>query len=376
MTAWFPDRARRPRVCAPWALAASVSLALPTSAARAADPPDLDVRVVHPAEATGTMHFAERITLRVGSARPLVLDENWPGLLPIPGPHLPLAGGRFVLLGWSSTGAGMQTLHALSVAVRDGAVTLTGHLTLTTDRPSSTWVVRRTPAGVLRVGIAEPEAIVHDPDGWSLRTGAAEGGSFGLEDLRDLAFEDVTPEPGDLVYAPPFQRRPHPGRVAWAEVAGAGTFVLPSRDEGPRGVLRRLYAAHRPWDGQDVINRGDALDEAALLRSFDAPLVERWRADEQCKARRGGTGRLDFDPLLDAQDFDDGGLEALTIACETSPPTARCRATFRVFAGDPASSRRITYQFAQRPVGWRIVDVRWGDRRPTLREMLDGPCQP
>lgn len=81
---------------------------------------NLQVRARYPRGPRGTMHFAEAITVSAPSVRPLTLKGSF---LPIPGPSFELPGSRYVLLGWSSTGAGMQSIHVYLLGVQGAAST-------------------------------------------------------------------------------------------------------------------------------------------------------------------------------------------------------------------------------------------------------------
>ena len=196
--------------------------------------PDLEVAARFPEESTGTMHFAEAVTLKIGTARPLVLEGDF---LPIPGPHFRMGSSRFILLAWSSSGAGMQSVHVLSLGVQNGAVTLIGELELSADRLNSGLWVRSRPSLAIMLGIPEPPTdFVHGEDEWFLRYGKKDQDLLDLKGLRGLAFERATPGPDDLFYSPPFNRSPFPGRVAWISVASSGMFVIPSSH--PRGRVQ------------------------------------------------------------------------------------------------------------------------------------------
>jgi len=188
--------------------------------AGAAAPSDLKVTAKYPEKPTGTMHYAEAITLAVGDAKPLVLDGE---MLPIPGPHLRLADSRFLLLGWSSPGSGMQSMHVLLIAVRDAAVVVDGQMVVMTDRPSAGLLVRVTPRSA-RIGLPQPPSdFVHDEEEWFLNLGG--GRSLNLEQMRKLVFARVHPRKDDLFYNEPVSAAPMPKRVAWIDVTPNG-FAL------------------------------------------------------------------------------------------------------------------------------------------------------
>ena len=203
-----------------------VGLGFPVASGASSEQPDLEVAARFPEGSTGTMHFAEAVTLKIGKARPLVLESDF---LPIPGPHFRLGPSRFLLLGWSSSGAGMQSIHVLSLGVQNGAVTLIATLELSSDRLNSgLWVHSKSAPG-FKLGLpAPPLRYVHSEDEWFLRYGKEDRDFLDLKGLRKLAFERVTPGPDDIFYAPPFNRSPFPSRVAWISVASSGLFILPS----------------------------------------------------------------------------------------------------------------------------------------------------
>jgi hypothetical protein len=83
-------------------------------------------------------------------------DEEADGpFVPIPGPQYRLDDDHFLVLGWSSVGSGLQSLHALLIARQDDALILARQLDLQTDRPSAGLVVRRAGPGEVRLGIPE-----------------------------------------------------------------------------------------------------------------------------------------------------------------------------------------------------------------------------
>ncbi len=184
-------------------------------------PADLEVRAKFPDEPTGTMHYAEAITLAIGNATPLVLEGR--PMLPIPGPHFRLANSRFLLLGWSSIGSGMQTMHVLLISVRHSDVVLDRELTVMTDRGSAGLLIRLGKHSA-RIGFPQPPSdFVHDEDEWFLNLGTGE--SLDLQHMRRLLFARVNHQKGDLFYngstSPPSMLT----RVAWIDVTANG-FAL------------------------------------------------------------------------------------------------------------------------------------------------------
>jgi len=172
------------------------------------------------------MHFAEELTLSIGSARPLTLEG---GFLPIPGPSLRLPGSRFALLGWSSTGSGMQAIHVFLLGVHDGAVRRLAYLTIETDRPNSALLVRHNPDGSLVLGLPRPPAqFLHNEDEWSLVVGPG-GRTLSIAEIRRLTYKAVAVRPEDLFYSPPFQLAPRPTSVSWIAITPQGFSLARAR---------------------------------------------------------------------------------------------------------------------------------------------------
>lgn len=198
--------------------------------AATASPQALHVEATYPEEPTGTMHFAATVTLSIGTARPLRVPGSLP---PIPGPTFPLSDGRFVLLGWSSPGAGMQSMHALLVGVRAGTVTLFDQLISFTDRPHAALLVRKEGGSVL-IGVPEPPStFLHDEEGWSLQYGLSRTHRLLIGSVRRLPFEPVGSGGEDVFYAPPTNATPRTARVAWFHVTRTG-FAVASAAKSPR----------------------------------------------------------------------------------------------------------------------------------------------
>ncbi|MEO8673495.1 MAG: hypothetical protein ABI411_19450 [Tahibacter sp.] len=210
-------------------LPAIIFLSLIALAASAAD--QLTATARYPIEPTGTMHFAEALTLSVDPAKPLTLKGEF---LPIPGPTFRLSKDRYVMLGWSSTGSGMQTLHALLVSVADGAVGELAELSLTTDRSSAGLVVRHQPDGSLRIGMPQVSGeFLHDEEDWVLNLGA-NAPSFGVAEMRKFSVEAITLSDDDLFYAPPAQIAPRPTHVAWISIEPTGFAFSASGGARPK----------------------------------------------------------------------------------------------------------------------------------------------
>jgi hypothetical protein len=216
------------------ALAASLLLA---EAASLGTPPkrapnasnELVVHARYPGGDQGTTHFAEELTITAGSAKTLHISGDD---VPVPGPSFRLPGSRYVLLGWSSVGGGLQSIHAYLLVVQDGKLKRLASLKYQTDRANSSILVRRMANGSVQLGLPEPPTQIHEPFEWSLSTGA-DTTALRIGEIRRLTYEDAAPVKGDLFYSPPFEaaKGQGPSRVSWISIAPDG-FLL-ARGPGP-----------------------------------------------------------------------------------------------------------------------------------------------
>ena len=208
-------------------LVAQISFAVTAQAPRSA----LTVQTQYPEGETGTTHFVETLTLSITSARPLRVPGSF---LPIPGPSFQLPDARFILLGWSSPGGGMQSMHALLVGVRAGSVTLFDQLIYFTDRLNAAFLVRIEPDGSVLIGIPEPRSdFLPYEDEWSLQYGLPRSHRFLIDSIHKLSFERVASRSNDIFYAPPTNATARTARVAWVHVTNTG-FAMGSTPKPDR----------------------------------------------------------------------------------------------------------------------------------------------
>jgi hypothetical protein len=202
----------------------AASLIVSPHAAMAEAVPILKVEVAAAASGSaGTMHFADELRLSVGGSALLVLKSEPGGkLIPIPGPQYPIDGTHVLLLGWSSYGAGMQTIHAMLVHLEGGHVTLQRELTLTTARTASVLIVRRNGPNEIRLGIGEPAGRLHDENDWLLILGPDRDQRLNMAQIQKLPFAAEAKREADALYAPPFQNAHFPARVTWLSVSASG----------------------------------------------------------------------------------------------------------------------------------------------------------
>ncbi len=139
----------------------------------------------------------------------------------------------------------------------------------------------------------------------------------------------------------------------------------------PKALLERLYAAHQPWAQKDALD-----DDAGLSRWFDAELVREYLADRHCNAPDWGVGNLDFDPILDAQDYGDHGLGDLRFR-KLPGAGERWEASFLVFPGVSDRRTKIIYRMVKEKGLWKIGDIEYHDGKvhTTLLHILAPKCE-
>ncbi|HSY50880.1 MAG TPA: hypothetical protein VLC46_18900 [Thermoanaerobaculia bacterium] len=147
--------------------------------------------------------------------------------------------------------------------------------------------------------------------------------------------------------------------------AVAGSYA--QSEAGPEAALRRLYAAHQPWAQKDVLSDG------TLGNYFDEKIVRLVKADQECKAPDWGVGNLDFDPILDGQDYGDTGIGDLQIRRIGDGKANRYEVSFLLFPGESKDRTHLVYSLAKSAGRWRITDIQYEET--TLLKILAPPCK-
>ena len=164
---------------------------------------------------TGTWHTADHVTIALGAAKVERDEDDERGLLvPLFAKAFDAGTNRWVLLGWSSTGSGMQTQSAWIVKKVGKALKVTDELDWTTDR-GHPGLAFEGEGAKLRVGILKPPASdddAHDSGSWSLDT---VGKRRAMDEVRKLHFTAGSPQ----LYAPPFDAAKCPCQLAWLGIS-------------------------------------------------------------------------------------------------------------------------------------------------------------
>ena len=122
--------------------------------------------------------------------------------------------------------------------------------------------------------------------------------------------------------------------------------IAAATDATPKDLVAKLYQAHR--------SSHDPLVETRLLdRYFDAPLLKLYLRDK--KEAKGEVGRLDGDPLYNAQDMEISHF-SISPAEITKGETL---VTVRFKNIDKLT--RVVYVLTPASAGWRISDIRYDD---------------
>ena len=122
-------------------------------------------------------------------------------------------------------------------------------------------------------------------------------------------------------------------------------------------VVTDLYSAHR--------GKADPLQYPASKKLlgdyFEKGLLSLFLKDQS--ESKGEVGKLDFDPLYDAQDLD---LKDFSIAVVTEQKdSAEVAASFK----NMGTSEKIVFLLSNTAQGWRITDIKYSDSR-TLKGIL------
>jgi hypothetical protein len=124
------------------------------------------------------------------------------------------------------------------------------------------------------------------------------------------------------------------------------TALSVATDLTPKDLVAQFYQAHR--------SNHDPLVETKLLgQYFDAPLLKLYLRDQ--RESKGEVGRLDGDPLYNAQDME---ISNFSIA---SAETVKGETHVTVRFKNIGKPTRVVYVLKHDTAGWRISDIRYDD---------------
>jgi hypothetical protein len=126
-----------------------------------------------------------------------------------------------------------------------------------------------------------------------------------------------------------------------------------------------ITAIYDSYKGKDA--KGIPLDsERAIRRYFEPRLATLMSADQKAAARRSEVGALDFDPFLDAQDWD-----VTTFDISVSDTVAgKAQATVKFV--NSGRGMTVALDLVQVRDAWRIYDITWlqNGKTETLRKIF------
>lgn len=139
------------------------------------------------------------------------------------------------------------------------------------------------------------------------------------------------------------------------------TTAARAADASPLAFVTEIYHAYR---GKNAL--GHPLDnEWTILRYFAPSLAAMMVKDQRKAARRGDVGLLDFDPFVDAQEWDISDFDVEVR--ETAPGKAGATVKFT----NLGEAKNIALDLVATNGDWRINDITWRrDGKPSsLRAM-------
>jgi hypothetical protein len=120
-------------------------------------------------------------------------------------------------------------------------------------------------------------------------------------------------------------------------------------DPSASAFVTAIYNAYR---GKDA--KGVPLDNERIIRRYFEPtLAAAMAKDQKAAARRNEVGLLDFDPFLDAQDWDVGAFDIAV--SDAAAGTAKATVKF-VNQGEAMT---VVLDLVQAKNDWRVYDITW-----------------
>ncbi len=132
--------------------------------------------------------------------------------------------------------------------------------------------------------------------------------------------------------------------------------------ESPEAFVRRFFKEYLA-----TFEKNYWFDkEKKLSQYFDRNLTSLFLKDEECKKKEQGICNLDFDPIIDAQDYDENIYSTLKVEKVGSASANRIKVTFRNLG------TRTTVIYTLRPTekGWRINNITYPQTHSTLVNIL------
>jgi Protein of unknown function (DUF3828) len=145
---------------------------------------------------------------------------------------------------------------------------------------------------------------------------------------------------------------------------GAVPLALTAAEAADASALAFVTDIYAAYKGKDA--KGHPLDdERAIRRYFEPSLATLMVKDQKIAAKRGEVGLLDFDPFIDAQDWE---IATFDIAVDDGAP-GKATATVKFSNFDKPVTARL--DLVKLKNEWRIADITWlrDGKAESLREI-------
>lgn len=151
-----------------------------------------------------------------------------------------------------------------------------------------------------------------------------------------------------------------------ASILVAGAWLTSSshaQSQPPKEFLQGIYKQYmgKGAEGIDMIGH----DKASLY--FDDTLTDLIVKDQD--ESEGELGRLDFDPIVNGQDYEIRNV-SITVAMSPGDEShAKATASFLNFG----RRQKVFYDLVKTAKGWRISNISWIGTKDTLLSIMSGP---
>ncbi|MGD0149815.1 MAG: DUF3828 domain-containing protein [Xanthobacteraceae bacterium] len=120
-------------------------------------------------------------------------------------------------------------------------------------------------------------------------------------------------------------------------------------DPGATAFVTAIYSAYKGKDAKGV----PLENERIIRRYFEATLAAAMANDQKAAARRNEVGLLDFDPFLDAQDWDVGAFDIAV--SDAAAGTAKATVKFV----NQSEAMTVVLDLVRAKNDWRVYDITW-----------------
>ena len=120
-------------------------------------------------------------------------------------------------------------------------------------------------------------------------------------------------------------------------------------DPGATAFVTAIYNAYKGKDAKGV----PLENERIIRRYFESTLAVAMAVDQKTAARRNEVGLLDFDPFLDAQDWDVGTFDIVV----SDEAAGRAKATVKFV--NEGEAMTVVLDLVQVKNDWRVYDITW-----------------